>query len=569
VEKKGDQVRASAGEPVPGDWVIKHVLSDFEGLNPITSTDAEAQFCYNEHIYETLLYQDWETLDFTPWLCDSLPNISPDHLTYTFHLKKNITFSDGHPLTAHDAVFTLKVIMNPMVINGAHLRNYFNMVKTAEAPDDYTFVVHMSQPYFQADHQIGTMWIEPKHVLDPKGLTDEYTFEDCANIPKAKKNKAIREFGDWFESSDVSRNPKYLIGSGPYVVKEWITNDRVITERNMKYWNSGTKWGKSYPDKMIYKTVSDFNTALSALKAGELDLVTGLTPGLYTHQIDLQKTPQLAKDAFFFPYIYYIGWNEENPLFEDKHVRQAMTYFTDVKALIDKVMLGLARPIFGMTYFMRKECHPTLKPYEFNAEKAKQLLKEAGWTDSDGDGVLEKIIGGRKVDFKFSFLVNSGNEIRKNVALILSEELRKAGIIADIQPLEFTVYLQNLRNHKFDAYVGAWSVPTDAPDEYQIWHSSQAEGHGSNYISYKNREVDSVIEKNRVEFDENKRMEYMRRFQEILYEDQPYTFLWNPKERAAYSNRFQNVRWYAIMPGYDMQSWWVPTANQKYAVSKN
>lgn len=568
--RRAEQIRTDAGEPVPGDWVIKHALSDFQGLNPATTTDAEAQFFFNQHLYETLLYQDWDTQEFIPWLCDSLPMISPDHLTYTFHLKKNILFSDGQPLTAHDVLFSLKAIMNPMVINGAALRNYFNMVHSAEAPDDHTFIVHMSEPYFLADHQIGNnIWVQPKHVLDPKNLTDQYTFEDCNDVKRAKKNKAMAEFADWFGSTEVSKEPKYLIGSGPYMVKEWITNDRVIAVRNPNYWNGGAKWGKAYPDRIVMKTVNDFNTALSALKAGELDIVTGLTPSLYTRELDVTRTPQLAKDAYFYPRIEYIGWNGASPLFSDKRVRQAMTYLTDVRTLIDRVMLGLARPIFGMTYFMRKECHPTLKPYDYNPEKAKALLKEAGWSDSDGDGILDKMIDGEKVDFKFSFSVNSGNEIRKQAALILTEELRKVGIMADIQALEFSVLLQNLRNHKFDAYVGGWSVPTDAPDEYQIWHSSQADNHGSNYISYRNKEVDSLIEQNRTEFDEGKRLQYMRRFQEILYDDQPYTFLWTPKDRTGYAKRFQNVRWFPIMPGYDLQSWWVPRNMQKYADVKN
>lgn len=568
-KKHTETAQVESTEAVQGDWVIKHELSDFQGLNPATTTDAEAQFFYNGHLYETLLYQDWETLEFIPWIADSLPAISADHLTYTFHLKKNVTFSDGVPLTAHDVVFTLKAIMNPMVINGAQLRNYFNMVVSAEAPDDYTFIVHMGAPYFLADHQIGSISIQPKHVLDPKGLTDKYTFEDCINLKLAKKNKALAEFADWFGGTETSKEVKNLIGSGPYVVKEWIANDRVIAERNPKYWNVGAKWGKAYPDKLVMKIVNDFNTALSALKAGELDIVTGLTPSLYTRELDITKSTNLAKDAFIFPYIYYIAWNEVNPIFADKRVRQAMTYFCDVKTLIDKVMLGLARPIFGMTFFMRKECHPSLKPYDFNPEKAKQLLKDAGWADTDGDGVLDKVIDGHKVDFRFTFTINSGNEIRKSVALIMSEELRKAGIIVDIQALEFSVFLQNLRNHKFDAYVGAWSVPTDAPDEYQIWHSSQSESHGSNYISFNNHEVDSCIVNNRIEFDEKKRIAYMQRFQEILYEEQPYTFLWNPKERAAYSNRFHNVHWFPIMPGYDEQSWWVPKTQQRYGVGKN
>ncbi len=552
--------------PSRGDWVIKHELSDFEGLNPTTTSDAEAAYFFNEHLYETMLYQDWETLEFKPWLVDSLPTVSADHLTYTWHLKKNIHFSDGHPMTASDVLFTLKAIMNPLVINGQHLRNYFNRVKDAETPDSFTFVVHLSEPYFLMDHQLGTnIWVQPKYLLDPKGLTDQYTFADCLDLQRARHNKAMAQFADWFGSAELSKDPKYLIGSGTYVVKEWITNDRVVAVRNPNYWNPDARWGKAYPDRIVMKTVNDFNTAVTALKNGELDFVTGITPSIWAKEIDPQRTPQINKDSYFYPVIYYIGWNNENPLFADRKVRTAMSLFCDVNTMIDKVLFGLGRPIFGMTYFMRKECHPTLKPLGYDPARAKALLAEAGWKDSDGDGILDKVIDGHKVDFKFTFLINSGNEVRKQTALILCEELRKAGIVADIQLLEFSVLLKNLRDHKFDAYIGAWSVPADSPDEFQIWHSSQAETHGSNYVSYKNPTVDSIIEANRTEFDETKRIALMRRFQEILYEDQPYTFLWTPKDRAAFSTRFRGQAWYAAPPGYELPQWWVPASLRKYA----
>ncbi len=563
------EMNVTIGAPVTGDWVIQHELSDFEGLNPVTTSDANAQYFFSEHLYETLLYQDWETLDFIPWIADSLPTVSANHLTYTFHLKKNVKFSDGQPLTAQDVLFSLKAIMDPFVINGAQLRNYFNRVQDASAPDDYTFVVKMSEPYFLADHQIGSIYIMPKHVLDPTGMTDKFTVSDCMNLSKAKKNRTISDFANWFSSNPVSKDPKYLIGSGPYVVKEWQSNDRIIAERNPDYWNKDAKWGKAYPEKIVMKVVNDFNSAITALKGGDLDIVTGITPQLYVHELDVQKDKQLAKDAFFIPVYYYIGWNEANPIFADTSVRLAMTYFTDTKTMIDKVMFGLARPIFGPTYFMRKECDPTLKPYEYDPEKAKQILKDAGWTDSDGDGILDKTINGKKIDFKFTMMINSGNDIRKQTALILSEELRKAGIEMEVQTLDFTVELQDLREHKFDAYIGAWSMPADAPDEFQIWHSSQIGSGGSNYVCYRNKEVDSIIEADRTEFDENKRIDLMRKFQQILYREQPYTFLWTPKERAAYSSRFQNIHWYAIPPGYDPQTWWVPSGQQRYGVSKN
>ena len=219
--------------------------------------------------------------------------------------------------------------------------------------------------------------------------------------------------------------------------------------------------------------------------------------------------------------------------------------------------------------------YPGLKEYDesiptipYDPERARQLLAEAGWKDTDADGVLDKVVDGRKVDFRFKFLLNSGNEQREQIMLILDDEFKKVGIDAEIQKLEWSVFLENLRTRDFDAYVGAWVNDPIPTDPYQLWHSSQADNNGSNYTSFKNARADKLIEMNRLEFDENKRIALMKEFQQIVVDEQPYTFLWMPLWPSVYNKRLQNVNYSLARPGYNPSQWWVPKASWRFAATQ-
>jgi len=239
-----------------------------------------------------------------------------------------------------------------------------------------------------------------------------------------------------------------------------------------------------------------------------------------------------------------------------------MTYFTDRKLIVKSVLFGLGEVVDSHIYLFRPEYDKSLVGYPYVPQKALALLAEAGWKDSDGDGVLDKVIGGKRVPFKFEIKVNSGNALRKSVALVLLDELKKHGIAASVRELDWTIFLNDVKNHQFDAVVLGWQMPTDEPDAYQVWHSSQAANKGSNAISYKNPRVDEILETARREFDAQKRIEMYKEFQQILHEEQPYTFLFVRKQISVVHRRFQDVE---IFPaGLRPIDWWVPARHQKF-----
>ncbi len=563
IEKELRSISPNA-KPIPGDWIIIHTLSDPEGLNPFTVNDAASQEIYPK-IFESLLELEPFTAELTPVLADSLPIISEDKKQYIFRLKKNIYFSDGKPLTSLDVIFSFKAIKNPLVIDAAALRNYFDDIENVTLREDGAIVFSMKKPFFMADNNIGTLRILPKHIFDPSNITDKYSFAETNDIALAEKNPALGEFAKWFGKNELKREPKYLIGTGPYIFEEWRRNEQIRLKRNENYWGKGIIASQvAYPSRLVWRPINDRTSAVNALKNADIDFMV-IPPRMFEELLDTVSTPYLAKAAYDIPTYMYIGWNMQKPQFQDKRVRQAFSHLVDKKELISTVMLGFAKPIIGPIYAGRPEYDTTIQPYDYNPKKAKKLLAQAGWTDSNGDGIVDKVINGKRQDLAFSFLLNSGNETRENLMLLLIEEMRKVGVKAEIQKLEWAVFLENLRSRQYDAYIGGWVNDNVPPDLFQIWHSSQALNKGSNYVHFINPRVDELIEKNRIEFDPAKRSEYMFEVQKILHEEQPYTFLWLQQYTAGYNRSIQNVQFSTVRPGYFVNQWWVPPAIRRYS----
>jgi len=557
-----------------GDWLVVHELSDTDGLNPFTSTGAGGTYIYAMNLFETLIIQDNQTLEYKPWIAKYMPKVSDDNLTYTFELREDVYFSDGKQLTGEDLIFTLKAIKNPFT-DAAPSRNYYKDVIYAELVDGNPFKVRFkcSEVYFKHVVFIGAnIYIMPKHIYDPESIMDRYSFNDLDNILSKISNdgedldffqdEPAYKFAQYFNSHEVGRNP---VGSGAYIFKEWRTDDKIVLEKNLNYWKQAETVHLNSIDKLIYKTVKQYDAALTGLKAQEIDLIRSLPPELFFNQTNTQKfKSNNNKESFYYPNYSYIGWNNEHPIFKDKMVRRAMTHLCNREKIIEILYYDKAKTANGNVYFKRPEFNSEIIPWEFNPSKAKQILAESGWIDTDNDGVLDKIIDGKKVPFKFEFKTNQGNEIRKKIGLIMVEELRKVGIRSDVHTMEWSVYLDNVRDHKFDAMILGWVFGVDGPDPYQTFHSSQAVGRGSNSVSFKNRRADEICELNRKEFDANKRKELMLEFQEILHDEQPYTFLVCSQSHLVYHKRYKGVEIYPFRPGYDLQEWWVPKQIQKY-----
>jgi peptide/nickel transport system substrate-binding protein len=566
-DKKDDYTKVAPVDTngaVIGDWIIQRELADPQSLNPVTLQDATGRE-FSLHIFERLMWAATrENYDLIPWLAEAPPEETPDHLTYTYKIKKNVTFSNGKPLTGKDVVFSMKATLNPMV-DAAQLRQSFDMVKNVETVgDDYTVKFTLSRPYFKAIYALSDIQVMSKEAADPDGISDQFTFEDIKDMSAAQKNPAVKKFADWFNAQERNRDPKYLVGSGPYIFEKWETGQWVHFRRNPNYWNKTQVHGMAYPEKLVIRVIQDQSAATVAAKNREIDLMYVTKPVDFVKELDNPGQYGMKKADPYEPVFTYLSYNNKNVLFNDVKVRWALSYMVDRPTIIDKVQFGLGTPIQSPIYFGDKEHLLELPEIKFDPEKAKKLLEEAGWKDTDGNGILDKTIDGKKVEFKFTYLLNT-NESRKQTCLVVADALKKIGIIAEIQTLEWSVFLEKIKKHEFDALMGAWVLTDYPPDQYQTFHSSQSKNDGSNYTSYSNPEADKLMEEYRSEFDKAKRIEIMKKIQKVLYDDQAYTFLWTPKAKYVYGERFKNVRWYPTPPtAYHTPEWWVPAGQKKY-----
>lgn len=551
-------------DAVTGDWLIRQEMSDAEKLNPTVTNDAAAQGIYI-YIYESLLDIDRSTYEIKPIVAKAPPVISDDHLSYTFDLREDVKFSDGTPLTGEDIIFTVKTIKNPFT-DAQALRNYFNDVKSVELVDGNKYKVrfNMNKPYFKAVYTLGSMAITPRHVLDPNNANEKFTWEELAAAEKSldpKKFPELQKYADFMNSQEVARDAKYLIGSGPYIFDKWTTGQSIVLKRNENYWNKSEI--PNFPGRLVFKIIQDQNAAIVAAKNNEVDEMFVIQPIDFVENVKNPEQFKLKKALVTEPTYVFIAWNNQNPLFADKNVRWALSHAIDRQSIIDKIVFGMGTPVNTPVFIKSKYYNTDLPEIKYDPALAKKMLEDAGWKDTDGDGIIDKVIDGKKTPFKFTF-INNNNPKRKKVMLIVIEQLKQLGIQADLQEYEWSVFLDKTKKHQFDACYSAWQLNVTPEDPYQIWHSSQSEGEGSNFISYKNPESDKLLEQNRTEFDDAKRIELLKQWQKIIYDDQPTTFLWSEPSRYLYSDRFRNTRWYAYPDSPLLNEWWTPAASQRY-----
>ena len=558
------------GESEPGDWMVQHFLSDPQSWNPYTHTDASSSGLLS-YIHESLLYPENDPpYTLKGHLAKAYPNISEDKLEYTFELRDNIHFSDGQPLTTVDVLFSMKVIMNPGV-QAPQIRSSYSMVQAVrlEGNNKITFVC--DKPYFRNDITLGLNFrIIPRHFYDPDGLLEVVNIQSLIDGswetgPDAER---IRKFSQQF-NQNFDRS---VLGSGPYLVanpeSDIVTQQKVILTRDAKYWGDQVIGipAAGYVEKILYKIINNTDAAFIELTNGNLD-IHGLQPLEFKEKSwssDFKE--RFLKGIRYASGYIFIGWNNEHPIFRDKRVRQAMTHMTPRQSMVENLLFGLGEPVESPIHKFRPEYNQDLRSYEYDVDKALDLLAEAGWDDTDDDGILDKVIDGKKTPFKFEFIVNSGNQIRKDIALVLQNELQDIGIICEVRELDWSIFLDKVtKKRDFAAITLGWSGGGGVafpPDNYSVWHSSQIEGGGFNFIGFSNSEVDQILEEYRGEFDLEKRISLYPRYQEILHEEQPYTFLWKSRGVTAYSKRFRGVNWYPGGPAF--QEWWVALADRLY-----
>ncbi len=555
---------AAAGPVQRGDWLVSWLLSDAESLNPLTSNDAAASEVLG-FIGSSLTGTDPKTFEQIPVLAEATPTVASDHLTYTFKLRSGATFADGRPVTIEDVLFSVKAIKDPEV-DAPFLRNYYDSLVDAQAKPDGTVEFRCHEQYFRNANVLGGITVMPKHYYDPDGDLDHVSVAELSDWekigPEAKKHAV--HFAEQFNAGYHRK----VLGAGAYILedpdRDLVTGERLVLRHRNGFWapNDPLK-GDGFVDRLFFRVINNPDAALVALKAGTLDSM-GLTPIQHLKQTrSAGFRSRFKKEIAYVPSYVYVGWNEQKPVFADKRVRQALSHLVDRDRIIERVRFGFAEKIDSPVYRFSPEYDTDLKGYAFDPAAARKILDDAGWTDHDGDGIRDRVIDGKPVPLRFEIISNSGNTDRKNIALIMVDEMRRAGIDASFREVDWSILLDRVKHFSYDAVILGWQFSANDPDLYQLFHSSQAVEGGSNHVVFKNAEADAILVAYRKEFDKQKRIALYRRLQEIILDEAPYTFLFMPKSISAVDRRFQNTIWYPT-GGPNVSEWWVPSVAQKY-----
>lgn len=511
------------GGPAYGDTLVEASIGDISGLIPNITSDSTSHDIGNL-IYSNLVRTDKE-LRLEGELAERW-EVSTDEMTITFHLRKGVKWHDGEELTADDVDFTYRYMIDPKTPTA--YAESFRQIKHAEVVDRYTYRVTHEKPYAPALLSWG-MWILPRHILE----------------------------APWKAGVDprTTQQNRHPVGSGAYLFKEWKTGEKVVLEANPNYFE-----GRPYFNRVVYRIIPDQSTIFLELKARNVDM-SGLSPIQYRRQTDY---PAFRKNFYKYQYLAngyaYLGFNLLDPRFQDKRVRQAMAYAINKQEIIEGVLLGLGRPAVGPykpgTWWYRDD----IQPFPFDPERAKALLAEAGWKDSDGDGILDR--DGRP--FSFTVRTNQGNLVRQQTAEIIQRRLRAVGIDVKIHIVEWAAFINTfIKKKDFEGIILGWGLGLD-PDQYDIWHSGKTGPDELNHISYKNPKVDALLEAGRRTFDEAKRKVIYGEFQEIMAEEQPVIFLYVPEALPVVSSRVRGIEPAPAGISYNFTKWYVPANLQRY-----
>jgi ABC-type transport system substrate-binding protein len=453
-----------------------------------------------------------------------------------------------HEVTAHDLVFTLDLITNPQVQAG-RWKHFYVGLESYKALDERTLVVRWKKKEYQNVPATVELWPTPRFL---------YAYDE--------QGKAFPKEALGLRVNQHFYNNRGFVGSGPYRMTSYEPGSQIVLERNEDYFGE-----KPAIQKLVYPIYTDAKQTVLKLRARELG-DGELMPGQYREEIlEPKKSGKPPKDSPFFDgriecrkvprlaYAYF-GWNAARPLFSDKRVRRAMTHALDRQRIIDNVWVGLATLVTSPFAPGSPNADPAIEPIPFDLDKARKLLAEAGFADTDGDGLVDKELhaGDRKrspFDFRFTF-ATGGKETETSLK-IFADDLLKIGVKATLEALEWSAYVKRLEERQFDASAGAWSTPWFS-DLYQGWHSSQVdEPKSSNTVGFRSAEADKIIEELRVTFDKDARIRLFRAFHRIVADEQPYTFFMRrTKVHCAWSN-VKNVVYSKDVPTENTLPWWV------------
>jgi len=515
-------------KPIPksGGEYVEGVVGQPLYINPLLSQTSEADSDLVQFIYSGLFKYDSKG-ELKNDLAEGY-EVSEDQKTYTVHLRKNLFWHDGQPLTANDVLFTISVLQDPAY--KSPLRQNWQEVDVAQV-DDYTLDFNIRNPYFGFLSNL-TVGILPKHIW--------------GNIAPEK-----------FSLADYNLKP---IGSGPYKFVDFQkSSSGEILSYNLKAFDKYSE-GEAYISRIVFNFYPDEDTMIAAYNKKEIKGMQTIDP----EKIDSIKNKKSTKiNELFYPRYFSVFFNQSKSVpLANNNVRKALAQAVNRKEIIDQILKGRGVQIFSPFLETMDENNSDVDKREFDLGKAKEILDDAGWKMKDGETVREK--NGTKLQFKiytadYSALVETAN--------ILVKQWKEIGVDASVEALSVTDLQQNyIRPREYEALLFGQVTSFD-PDLYSYWHSSQKADPGLNLGMLDNKDADALLRDIRQELDEEKRAEKYKEFQKILSEEVPAVFLYSPYYLYPVSSDVKGIDVKNINFPYwrfaDVNKWYINTSRVK------
>ncbi len=546
-------------EGIKDDKVILNIreTADGQSLNPLNYS-AELSGIVTSFLFQTLTAVDYKTMKVAPILVVNLPikdTLTNGKIKYTYTLRNEAQWDNGTSIIAKDVEFSIKILKIPNPENS--INPYENIIDFQyDSTNNKKFSIVIENDFFESLFQTGDIYILPQYNYDSAQFLDAYSIPQIDSLKDdlLKKNEFI-DFLQALNNIQYNINPKYIVGSGPYQLKKWKIGQKIELELKHNWYGNNLKINlvefKNTIDQINYYIIPDETAAITALKNGEIDLIRSISPKIF----DELKGNESVKNKFSFsnpPILAYysIGLNFKNPILSIKNNRKALSYLIDYENIIKIITYGYADRIQSPIPKSFDEIYNShLQAYQFSLDAAQKTLKNEGWADTDNDGILDKIMDGKKVNFELNYLVNTSNTNGKMIGLMLLENAKKIGIKINIQELEWSIFLKNGKQSNFDLIYSGKSLSPNLPNHKPLFHT-QSISEGSNQTSYSNKVLDSIIDSINDSQNEKDLIRLYHRFQEIIVEDIPYIFLYSPQERMLISNKFTNYNLSALRPGF-------------------
>ncbi len=539
--------------------VIARLDGDPDRLNPILNSTSYGSQVINQ-IFQYLTYVNPQTLELEPQLLKTKAVATEitegpwkGGVAYSLEIHEKAVWDNGTPVTANDYIFTLKALLNPLV-DAARLRSFVDLIRNVEVDpgNPKKFTVYTSEKQIIGEEKVcSTFPVMPEYVYDPKGLLKGISIQDMCTPEKAQAmadaGGDLKTFAEDFQSSKYSVEKEFINGSGPYRLESKETGVRVVLSKKSNWWANGMDAVtlEAYPDRLVFQVIPDPAIVVQALRTEEIDAAADIDP---TQFDSLRNNPALTSIYNFHTPLmltnFLIYVNTRNPKLSDKRVRKAFAHALDVDVLIGTIFNNLGKRAVGPVHPNAPYNNTDLKPMEHNAAKARELLKEAGWVDSNGNGTVDKKINGKPVELELEYLYSAGRQISLNVGLLLQQQAKEAGISLLLVPKEFNELIQAQKTGTYELCSGGRSLSSTLWEPEQSWSTT-----GDNRTGFGNAETDALISEIQVTLDEKKRNVLYKKLQAIIYDEQAEIYLMVPTGRIAIHKRFE-AEPSSLHPGY-------------------